>query len=133
MAANFPGQSERRCGQGSHVASWRSHSAGMRKEAEGDLVKEATFDSAVRVGAPGVALRHAVLRLLVRMPADGGRIEEDHRALERGEPRAFRIPLVPADQRADLALLGVDGAEAEVPGREVELLVEGGVVRDVHL
>src|SRR5881396_3050771 len=51
MVANFPGQSERRCGQVSHVASWRSHSAGMRKEAEGDLVKEATFDSAVRVDA----------------------------------------------------------------------------------
>src|SRR5258706_2159959 len=51
MVANFPGQSERRCGQVSHVASWGSHSAGMRKEAEDDSVKEATFDSAVRVDA----------------------------------------------------------------------------------
>ena len=84
-------------------------------------------------GAPGVALAGAVLALLVRVPADGGRKEEDDRALERGEARALRVPLVPADQRADLALLGVDGAEAEVAGREVELLVEGGIVRDVHL
>src|SRR5713226_5083057 len=31
MGANFPGQSVSSCGQPSQVASWRSHSAGMRK------------------------------------------------------------------------------------------------------
>src|SRR5260370_36707870 len=31
MGANFPGQSVTSCGQPSQVASWRSHSAGMRK------------------------------------------------------------------------------------------------------
>src|SRR6185503_10627704 len=84
-------------------------------------------------GAPGIALGHAVLRLLVGMPADGGRIEEDGRALQGGEARALGIPLVPADEGADLALGRVDRAEAEVAGREVELLVERRVVRDVHL
>ena len=84
-------------------------------------------------GAPGVALGVAVLRLLLRMPADRGRVEEHDRALQGGEARALRVPLVPADERSDPALLRVEGAEAEVARREVELLVEGGVVRDVHL
>ncbi len=45
---------------------------------------------------------------------------------------AFGVPLVPADQRGDLSGFGVKGFEAEVAGGEVELLVVGGVVRDVH-
>ena len=67
------------------------------------------------------------------MPADGGRIEEDVRAGERREPRGFRIPLVPADERRDAAELRIEGAEAEIAGREVELLEEERIVRDVHL
>ena len=54
-------------------------------------------------GLPGVALGGAVLCLLGRVPADGGRVEEDRRAPQRGEPRAFGVPLVPADQRPDAA------------------------------
>ena len=65
-------------------------------------------------GAPGIVLRRSVLRLLGRMPADGGRIEEDIRAGERREARGFGIPLVPADQRGDAAELRVECAEAEV-------------------
>ena len=71
--------------------------------------------------------------LLVRVPADGGRVEEHGGALQRGQPRALGIPLVPADQRADPAGPGVEGPEAQVARREVELLVEGRVVGDVHL
>ena len=67
------------------------------------------------------------------MPADRGRIEEDRRAAQRGEARALGIPLVPADERADPPGLRVEGLEAEVAGREVELLVEERVVGDVHL
>src|SRR6058998_1527619 len=51
--------------------------------------------------APGIQLRSAKLRLLVRMPADAGRVEDDLRASERGEARAFGIPLVPADLYTD--------------------------------
>ncbi len=50
---------------------------------------------------PGVVLRRAVLGLLARVPADGGRVEEDLRALQRREPRGLGVPLVPADERAD--------------------------------
>jgi hypothetical protein len=40
-------------------------------------------------GAPGVALRGAVLGLFVRMPADGRGIEQDGRILQG------RVPMVP--------------------------------------
>ena len=54
-------------------------------------------------GAPGVVLRRAELGLLGGMPADGGGIEQNARALQRRQARAFGIPLVPADERADAA------------------------------
>ncbi len=52
---------------------------------------------------------------------------------QRGEPRGLRVPLVPADAGADRAVLRGERAEAEVAGREVELLVVVGIVGDVHL
>src|SRR5256712_791988 len=55
-------------------------------------------------GAPGVELRRAKLLLFPRMPADSRRIEKNLRALQARQPRAFRIPLVPADQDADVAI-----------------------------
>ena len=84
-------------------------------------------------GLPGIVLRRAELVFLRRMPADGGGIEEDLGALQRGEARAFGIPLVPADERADAAVRRVDGLESEIAGREVELLVVERIVGDVHL
>ena len=82
---------------------------------------------------PRRRLRRAVLRLLGGVPADRRRVEEHVRARQRRQPRRLRVPLVPADQRADAAERAVERAEAEVAGREVELLVVERVVRDVHL
>src|SRR5437899_11535553 len=59
-------------------------------------------------GFPGVQLLLAVLRFLGGKPADRGRIQEDVRALERRETRGLRVPLVPADQRADGTNFGVE-------------------------
>ena len=84
-------------------------------------------------GLPRVALGGAVALFFVRVPADRGRVEKDGGALQRGQARAFRVPLVPADERADAAGAGVEGLEPHVAGREVELLIEGRVVGDVHL
>ena len=82
---------------------------------------------------PGVALRRVDGLALVELPADGRRVEEDVRAQQRRRARRFGEPLVPADEHAELARRrGVD-LEAEIPGREVELLVVEGIVRDVHL
>src|SRR5439155_501546 len=82
---------------------------------------------------PGVELLRAMAGLLLRVPADGRGIEQDARPLERRKPRALGVPLVPADERADPPDPRVEDAEAEIPGREVELLVVCGIVGDVHL
>src|SRR5262245_2703424 len=80
------------------------------------------------------------------MPADRCWIEEHLRAKERGDPRGFRIPLVPADEDTnrcvarlpDLESIGFAGSftvviKMTVARREVILLVKEGIVRDVHL
>src|SRR2546428_7493224 len=82
--------------------------------------------------APGIQLRSAKLRLLVRMPADAGRVEDDLRASERGEARAFGIPLVPADLYTDAGVLGVEIREPEVAGGEIKFFVIQRIVGDVH-
>src|SRR5205823_7260186 len=84
-------------------------------------------------GAPGIELLPPVGVLLGRMPADGRGIEQDGGTLQGGETSAFGIPLVPADQRADASHTRVERAEAQIAGREIELLVVRRVVGDVHL
>src|ERR1043165_3359695 len=71
--------------------------------------------------------------LFARVPADRRGIEQDGGALQGGETRAFGIPLIPADQRADASHAGVERAKSQIAGREVELLVVRRVVGNVHL
>ena len=82
---------------------------------------------------PRLVLRRAELRLLRRVPADRGGIEQDLGALESGEPRGFGEPLVPAHQHADLCPPHREALEPEIAGGEVVLLVVERVVGDVHL
>ena len=77
--------------------------------------------------------RCLLLGRVVGVPADGGGVEQQLGAGQRHQPRRFRIPLVPAHQHAEFAHRGVDRLEAEVAGREVELLVIRRIVGDVHL
>ena len=84
-------------------------------------------------GFPGVVLVHAIFLFFARMPADGGGIKQDLRALQRGEPRGFGIPLVPANQHADFAVTRPPRLEAEVAGREIKFFIEQRVVGNVHL
>ena len=84
-------------------------------------------------GAPGIVLRRAVFRLLRRMPADGGGIEQHLRAAERGQTRGLGIPLVPANQRRNARVAGIEAAEAQVAGSEVIFFEIERVVGDVHL
>src|ERR1700683_801790 len=67
------------------------------------------------------------------MPADCRGIKQHGRALQRGEARAFRKPLIPADERAQPAGAGVQGTKPEISGCEIKLLVVKRVVGDVHL
>ena len=71
-------------------------------------------------------LRRAIFFFLGRVPADRGRIKKNLRAAQRGQPRRFRIPLVPANADADISALRRPGFETEIARSEVELLVESG-------
>ena len=82
---------------------------------------------------PCAVLVDAVFSFLRRMPADGGRVENDFRALHGGEAGRLGIPLIPADEHADAPEFRIPGAEAGVAGGEVKLLVEKRIIRDVHL
>ena len=75
---------------------------------------------------PRGMLRGAVFFLLARMPADRRRIKKDLRAAQCGQPRGFRIPLVPADADADLPVRGLPGLESEIARREIKFLVIKG-------
>src|SRR5215510_8988053 len=66
------------------------------------------------------------------MPTDCGRIEDHVRASKRREPRALGIPLIPADQSADLSCIGVERAKPEVARGEIELLVKSRIVGNMH-
>src|SRR2546427_595986 len=82
---------------------------------------------------PGIELLLAVLLFLRGVPTDRGGIKQNVRPLQPGEPGTLGIPLIPADQRADRTDLRIECAKTEITRREVELLVVGGVVGDVHL
>src|SRR5262245_48199288 len=84
-------------------------------------------------GAPGIVLHFTELRLFCRMPSNGSGIREDVRSLQRRQPRAFGVPLIPADECANAAVLSVKSFEAEIARREVELLVVQRIVGNVHL
>src|SRR5207237_6139421 len=49
------------------------------------------------------------------------------------KPRAFGIPLVPADESSHPSIFRVKGLKAEISGSEVKLFVVKRVVRDMHL
>src|SRR5207237_8906295 len=66
-------------------------------------------------------------------PADGGRVDEELRARKRRQARGFGKPLIPADERAHLAVARLVRVEAEVARREVEFFVVERIVRNVHL
>src|ERR1035437_1476491 len=84
-------------------------------------------------GAPGIVLSRAELSLLRWMPSDRCGIKQNARSLQSREPRAFRIPLVPADERAELSGGGIKGLEAKIAGSEIKLFVVERIVGNVHL
>ena len=96
------------------------------EETVGDRVR--TLD-----GMPRVALGGVDGRILFELPADRRRIEEDVRTEQRRRACGLGEPLIPADEHAESSRRRFMHLEAEIPGREVELLVVERIVRDVHL
>src|SRR5437879_3977835 len=84
-------------------------------------------------GAPGVVLRLAEFSLLRGMPSDGRWVKKNACSLQCCEARAFGIPLIPADERADFSGGGVEGLEAEIAGSEIKFFVVERIVGNVHL
>ena len=82
---------------------------------------------------PSLALSLLLLGGVATLVADGRGIDEQLRTRQGHHTSAFGIPLVPANLHAKAAHACVNGLKAEVAGREIELLVVGGVVGDVHL
>ncbi len=74
----------------------------------------------------------AFRRFLPDDSADGGRVEDDIGTLQRDDSRRLREPLVVADEHGNPPVPGVVDPIA-VPRPEVGLLVEEGVIGDVHL
>src|SRR5262249_39891608 len=83
--------------------------------------------------SPCIELGGAELGLLLRVPSDTGGIKNDLRSLERGQARAFGIPLIPANLHADTAVLCIEIRKSQVARREVKFFVVERVVRNMHL
>ena len=84
-------------------------------------------------GGPCLALTRLLFGRVAAFIADGGGIDEEFGATKCHEARAFGVPLIPTYLHAETTYAGVDGLEAEIAGGEVEFLVVGGVVGNVHL
>ena len=83
-------------------------------------------------GAPRIILRFAKFVFLRRVPANCSGIKKYLGALQRGEPRAFGIPLVPANQRAQRPRR-IDCLKAKIARREIVFLVIERIVGNMHL
>ena len=84
-------------------------------------------------GGPCLALPLLFVGSVAALIADGCGVDQQFGSLQRHQPGSLRIPLVPADEHAQTAHRGLYGGEAQVAGGEIEFLVVGRVVGDVHL
>ena len=82
---------------------------------------------------PGIALTTLLFDDVATFVADSRGVDEHLGSCECHEAGCFGIPLVPADEYAERPDRGLNGLEAQIPRGEVELLVVGGVIGDVHL
>src|ERR1035437_2512287 len=84
-------------------------------------------------GAPGIMLRLAEFSFLRGMPSDGRWVKQNACSLQSREARGFGIPLIPADERAELSGGRVESLEAEIARSEIKLFVVERIVGNVHL
>ena len=85
----------------------------------------------------GLSARHHAARLQTQLsPPDASRLPWDKknvRTLQSRQPRAFGIPLVPADKSSHTASIRCQPLETEIARSEIKLFVVKRIVRDVHL
>ena len=88
--------------------------------------------SALNCG-PCFALTLLFIGRVRTLVTDCSRIDKDFCTLKSHEPSSFRIPLVPADLHSKNTYRGTYRMETEIAWSEVELLIIGRIVRNVHL
>src|SRR5438874_7160763 len=82
---------------------------------------------------PSGKLRRAVFLFLARMPANGRGVKQNLSVAQSRQSRSLRIALVPAKADADVSALRSPILESQISGGEIKLLIEPGIIRDVHL
>ena len=82
---------------------------------------------------PGLPLGLLLLLGIRADPTDGGRIDQQLCTVQSHEPCCLRVPLVPADQHSQSPDRGSYRLETQIARREIELLVEARIVRNMHL
>lgn len=80
----------------------------------GDDWQSVGYGMATHHGSPRLALALLLLLGIIGSIADGGRIDEHFGSLQRHQTGCFGIPLVPANQHAELAYRGLDRVETDV-------------------
>ena len=82
--------------------------------------------------SPCFALAFLLLGRIAAFVADGRGVNQQFCTAQCHEACSFGIPLVPAHLYAQTTNRGVNGLEAHIAGREIELFVVSRVVGDVH-
>ena len=82
---------------------------------------------------PGIALTALLFDDVATFVANSRGVDEHLSPRECHEAGSFGIPLIPADEYAERTDRGLYGLETQIPRGEVELLVVGGIIGDVHL
>ena len=84
-------------------------------------------------GNPCTQLTHFLFLCVGTFPADSGRINQQFSSFQGHDACSFGIPLVPAHLNAQFTDGCLDRLETQVAGCEIEFLVIGGIVRNMHL
>ena len=105
----------------------------MTNTVDGNHRKTVGYGMTTLDGRPCLALTLLLFVTVAALITYGGGVDEKLGTGKGHQPGGLGIPLVPAHHHAQTTYTGVDGHEPQVAGGEVELLIVGGVVGDVHL
>lgn len=99
----------------------------------GDNGQSVGYGMSALNGRPCFPLPFLFVFRVAALIADGSGVDEHFCTVQRHQAGSFRIPLVPTNEDAQPSDAGVDWAKSEVAGCEIEFLVVGRVVGNVHL
>src|SRR5262249_40301602 len=80
-------------------------------------------------GPPCIMLGDPEFSLLRWVPSNRGRIKQNARALQSGQPCAFGVPLIPTNQSPHAASISGGCLKSQISRSEVILFVVEGIIR----